>query len=87
MKIKNEFILREVAGFFLVVPLGAKASFQGMMRLNGTGKLLWECLKEGADEEALVASLCEAYEVNKETAEKDVAELVSHLRKIEVLED
>ncbi len=87
MKIKNEFILREVAGFFLVVPLGAKASFQGMMRLNGTGKLLWERLKEGADEKALTAALCEAYEVDEKTAESDVLDFLAHLRKIDVLED
>ena len=87
MKIKNEFILREVAGFFLVVPLGAKASFQGMMRLNGTGKLLWEGLKDGKDEASLVALLCTSYEVDEETAKRDVAEFIAHLRKIDVLEN
>ena len=87
MKIKSDFILREVAGFFLVVTLGAKASFQGMMRLNGTGKLLWECLKEGADETALTAALCDAYEVDEATAKADVSEFLSNLSKIGVLED
>lgn len=87
MKIKSDFILREVAGFFLVVPLGAKASFQGMMRLNGTGKLLWERLKDGADETALTSALCDAYEVDEATAKADVSEFLSNLSKIGVLED
>ncbi|MBQ8908197.1 MAG: PqqD family protein [Clostridia bacterium] len=87
MKIKEGFMLREVAGFFLVVPLGAKASFQGMMKLNATGKLLWERLTAGADEAALIAALLEAYEVDEATAKADVADFIAHLERIEVLED
>ena len=81
MKIKEGFMLREVAGFFLVVPLGAKASFQGMMKLNATGKLLWERLTEGATPAELVAALLAEYNVPEETACSDVQVFIGRLHK------
>ena len=43
MKIKEGFILRNVAGSFVVVPVGdATIDFNGMMNLNETGAFLFE---------------------------------------------
>ena len=45
MKIKEGYILRNVAGSFVVVPIGEAASeFNGMMNLNDTGAFLFEKL-------------------------------------------
>ena len=45
MKIKDGFMLRKVGGQYVVVALGeASRSFNGIIRLNESGKFLWEQL-------------------------------------------
>ena len=85
-KIKDGFILKEMAGSWVVVPLGEKlVNFEMMMTLNETGAFLWEQLKEDKTEEDLVAALLAEYNVEKEVAAKDVSEFVQKLKEKEVL--
>lgn len=77
MKIKNGYMLREVAGEAVVVPSGeVSLNFQGIISLNETGALLWRQLEQGCEKKALVQALLDEYEVDAETAEKDVAEFL-----------
>ena len=47
MKIKQGFILREVAGSYLVVAVGeAVKRFNGVINLNETGAFLWRLLEK-----------------------------------------
>ena len=86
MKLKKEFVIREVAGDYLLVPVGQTAlSLNGMMILNDTGAFLWEKLPEAADEAALVDTLLEEFEVDRPTAEADVKEFLDQLRELEIL--
>lgn len=78
MKIKDGFILRNVAGNNMVVPIGqATLDFNGMMSLNDTGAFLFERLNEGTTREKLIEALVNEYEIDKETAEKDVDDFIS----------
>jgi hypothetical protein len=79
MKIKEGFMLREVAGQWVVVPLGERVvEFSGIMTLNETGAFLWKKLESGVqNEEELVAALLAEYDVDKETAQRDVSEFIS----------
>lgn len=45
--------------------------------LNQTGTVVWEHLEEGVD--AIVARLAETYDVDPETARRDVEELIREL--------
>lgn len=77
MKIKNGYMLREVAGEAVVVPTGeATFNFQGIISLNETGALLWKELEQGCEKKDLVQALLDEYEVDAETAEKDVNEFL-----------
>lgn len=81
MKIKENFILRNVADTWIVVALGeAAVDFSGMLKLNETGALLWKCLETGAETEALVDALCGEYAVDREQARTDVDEFLGVLR-------
>lgn len=82
MKIKPGFILRQLAGENVVVPVGtAGVSFNGMIRLNDTGALLWKELAGGADEEQLVQKLLESCGgVDADTARADVRDFVGSIR-------
>ena len=47
MKIKREFVLREIAGDILLVPTGKTAlDLNGMLTLNGVGADIWKMLPE-----------------------------------------
>ena len=48
MKLKANYVLREVAGENIVIPVDSEAiNFNGIMTLNETGKFLWNQLKQG----------------------------------------
>jgi hypothetical protein len=87
MKIKDGYVLREVADQYIVVPTGKEAlNFNGMITLNGSGKVLWEKLKQETSIQELVNALINKYEVLYEVAVKDVYEFVEALRTKNILE-
>lgn len=86
MKIRDGYIVREVAGTAVVVPLGAESTFHGMLKLNGTGRFLWEKLTEETDRDGLVSALLAEYEVSEELAARDVDAFLATLEKLNVLE-
>ena len=80
MKIKDGFILREVAGNYIVVAVGeAVKNFNGVINLNETGAFLWKILDKGGDEESLTAALLGEYDVSEEIARADVKAFISKL--------
>lgn len=73
MKIKDGFVLRQVAGTWVVMPLGQQSlDFDGMLTLNDTGALLWQTLEKGGDRDAMADALTVEYEVTREAALQDV---------------
>ncbi len=73
MKIKEGFVLRQVADTWCVMPLGQMSlDFNGMLTLNETGALLWQKLEQGCDKDTLVAALTAEYDVQAEEAVADV---------------
>lgn len=90
MKIKDGFIARNVGGTRMVVATGeVSKTFGGVLRLNGSGGLLWDviALTESTDKEILVAALQKEYEVDRATAEKDVDSFIATLCEAGVLDE
>lgn len=86
MKIKSGFILREVADNYIVVAVGDRVKeFNGLINLNSTGAFLWKILENGAEEEQLVASLLKEYEIDEETAKKDVSAFVAKVKEAKLV--
>ena len=87
MKIKNDFELREIAGSYVVFPMGATAmDFNGMITLNETGAFLWNKLLEGADKQSLCDALCAEYEIDAATAMPDIEAYLQKLTDINCLD-
>ena len=87
MKLKENFILRQVADTWAVLSLWSEnANFNGMLTLNDSGAFLWKALEQGADKAALIDALCAEYEVERSVAEADVAEFLNHLAAVGCLE-
>lgn len=88
MKIKDGFILREVAGSYVAVAVGDRShEFNGMVNLNATGAFLWEKVEKGSDRQILIQALLDAYDVSKEQAEIDVDKFISILKENGIIED
>ena len=87
MKISKEFVLREIAGVYVIVPTGEAAyRFQGLITVNDTGAFLWEQLQSGEQtEEKLTDALCNEYETDRTEAAGDVAEFLRTLREHNIL--
>lgn len=79
MKIKEGFLMREIAGQTVVLPTGSELNLQMMITLNETATFLWEKLQEETDEAALVKALLSEYDVDEETATKCVTDFVKKL--------
>ena len=86
MKIKDGFMLRQIAGTWLVVPIGERVvDFNGMITLSDTGAFLWKQLENETSSEELLSSLLSEYEVDEETAKADLAEFLEQLKSGDVL--
>ena len=73
MKIKNGFVVREVGGENVVVPVGEMSKvFHGMINLNETGAFLWKFFSQEHTIDEGVSALLTEYEVEEEIARKDV---------------
>lgn len=79
MKLKDGFILRDVAGQTVVLPSGDDLDLNMMITLNDTGKFLWQRLEQGAEFDALVAVLLAEYDVDEATAKRGVEGFVAKL--------
>lgn len=79
MKIKDGFVLREVAGDVVVLPTG-DLDVDAMITLNDTGAFLWRVAEKETTREEMIQALLGEYDVDAETAGKAVDSFVAQLR-------
>ena len=88
MKIKEGFMLRQVADEYVVVPIGETVlDFNGMINLTESAGFLQECLEKERTEDELIGCLQAEYEVDAKTAEEDIAEFLKKLKENGFLEE
>lgn len=88
MKVKKGFLIREVAGQPVVIP-GKEMSetFSGMIKLNETGKYIWESLEQDKTEDELVKGLAEKYNIPDDLARNDVQAFLAQMKEEGFLEE
>lgn len=87
MKIRKGFVVREIAGQSVVVALGdASKIFNGIIKLNETGRVIWDSLSAGEERETTVKKILAEYEIDRETVERDYDTFVANLREANILE-
>lgn len=87
MKIKDGFVLRDVAGQAVVIAVGeASKSFHGMINLNSTGRVIWQGVADGLSEEEIADRLTKEFEVDLNTAKSDVHSMISKMQRTGVIE-
>jgi len=88
MKIKEGFMLRDVAGSYVVVPMGKEAAdFNGMITLNETGAFLWKQLEKGCTREELLAAMQKEYDVTEERASQGIEKFLAQIEENHFAED
>ena len=88
MKVKDDYLLRNVAGSQIVVPVGEGClDFSGVITLNEVGAFLWEKLQSDITEEELLSALLSEYDVDEATARADIAEFADKLKGADLLAD
>jgi hypothetical protein len=87
MKVKKGYLLREVAGNYVVVPTGKAAlDFSGVITLNETGAFIWKQLASDKSEQELVAALLDEYDTEEVITKMDVGVFMSKLKAADLLE-
>lgn len=89
MKIKEGFKLRSVLGESVVVGEGVKqVNFSKIIALNESATLLWQAIEDKEFcKDDLVKILIENYEIDQETALKDVSDMIEEWKKQGLLDD
>ncbi len=86
MRVSKDFILREIAGEFMLVPVGkAATNFNGLITMNEIGDFLFRALEQEQSEEELVEKILQEYDVDRDTAQKDLQEFLQQLRELGAL--
>ena len=86
MQIKKELLKREIAGESFLIPVGKTVyDTNGMFILTELGAFIWDLLDQAECEEDILRAVLAEYEVDKETAKKDIAEFLEKLRSMEIL--
>ena len=87
MKLKYEFVVRQIAGDYILVPSGASAlALSGLITTNEVGALLVEKLKQDASREELIAAVLQDFQVEETIAAADVDRFLMMARKLNILE-
>ena len=88
VRVKENYILRQVADTWVVFPLGkANLDFNGMLQLNESGAFLWHHMEKGVTQEELADLLIMEYDISKDEALADIDSFVDSLRPVGCIEE
>jgi Coenzyme PQQ synthesis protein D (PqqD) len=80
-------VARVVAGETLIVPIRAKVGdLASIYSFNGTGSLIWRLLESPRTVAELATAVAQTYEVDPARAEQDVANFVSEMKSVGLVE-
>ena len=67
MKVQKEFVLREIAGDYVIIPTGKTVlTFNGLITVNEVGADLWKMLQSEVTFGDLLKGILEIYDVDEE---------------------
>ena len=86
MKLKNGFMLKELAGEYVVVSVDTRLNLNGMITLNETAKTIWQSLEKGAEMQDIVKALTDEFEVDEAAALSAAESFVVKLKELDFLD-
>lgn len=87
MKRKADFLIQDVGGEKLLVPVGSQVmDMNGLITLNETAACVWELLVENRTVDELAAAVAEEFDVAEERARVDVQTFIDEISRMGLLE-
>ena len=83
--LKDGFVLREIAGEFLAVPVNSVENSSQLIVLNPVSALIWEMLEEEKTLVQLVDGITAEFSVSREEAEGDIIAFLEQLKEMNFL--
>lgn len=83
MNIKPEYVLRQIAGTWIIFSLEKNPTpHKGVLTLNDSGAMLWNLLSQGCEEQQLLQMLTSEYDVSAQQAKTDLDQFLKKLEDI-----
>ena len=89
MKLSENFVLKNIAGENVVMPVGeAVGKINGMIKLNQSAKVIWESLEANKDFDGILEEMKNNFNgVDDATLRDDINYFLNKLREHEILVD
>ena len=88
MKAKSGFVLRDVVGEKILMPVGENITkFRGTVLLNTVSAFVWEKLQEPLSKEELLQAILDKFEIDEATASHDLDRLLDKFAELGILEE
>lgn len=88
MKIKDGYILKDVAGSKVVMAIGAESkNFRGIITFNQVGAEVFSMLDGSNSVEKIIETISEKYEVSIDVVKEDVLSLIDKMKKQGLIEE
>ena len=87
MKKIKEFILREVADEYILIPTGSTTEeFNGIITLTESAAFIYEHIEEADSFDTLVNMIIGEYDIDKQTAANDAYMFINHMLANQMIE-
>ena len=88
MKIKDGYIMKEIAGSKVVMAIGAESNnFNGIITFNEVGAEVFSMLDGSNPIEKIIGVISEKYDVSGEIVKKDVLSVVEKMKEHGLIEE
>ena len=87
MKARGGFILRTLAGEYVLTPVGEQMkSFDGVAVMNGLAAFIWEKLQGDVSRQELISAILDEFDIDEETCARDLDAVLEKMRDMGVIE-
>ena len=88
MRIKDGFVMRDVAGSKVVLPIGERQEeINGIITFNDTGAAIFNMLNGTYTVEEIIEKFAKDYEISYDVAKADVMKLIEKMRNQGLIEE
>ena len=88
MKVRKQFVLREITGEYVILPMGKPSpDMNRLITLNEIQAYLWQMLQEEIGFDDLLRRAVEVYDVSEVAAREDIQEFLEILTEGGMLEE
>lgn len=87
MRIKGEYVLREIGGDHILIPIGNTAmEMNGLITMDEVGIEIWKGIENQLSEGEILQDILDKYEVEAEEAERDMKDFIKKLKDADLVE-